>query len=79
MWTIKPLQGKYYGTIVENKRTGDEIVVWLSMGINKCRASDREYEEGWHEDCGYDHVELQHSYEAALKIMKALNENYPST
>jgi hypothetical protein len=79
MWTIRPLQGKYYGTIVENKKTGDQIIVCLSMRINKYRASDREYEEGWNEEWGYDHVELQHSYEAALKIMKALNENYPST
>ena len=73
MWVLKPLEGKYYGTKIVNWETGDEIEVWLTMGMGDYRASDRELENGWDSECGYDHVELQSSYEAAKKIVDALN------
>ncbi len=73
MWILKPLQGKYYGTIVSNTETGDRIEVWLSMQGNY-KPSEREIDNGWVEEYGYDHVEIQSSYEAAKKIVKALND-----
>lgn len=72
MWILGKLQGKYYGTRVINTETGDIIEVWLSMQQDY-KASEREIEAGWTEEHGYDHVELQSSYEAAKKIVDALN------
>lgn len=74
MWVLQPLEGKYYGTQLLNLTTGDIIEVWLSMK-GDYRASDREIENGWDKECGYDHVELQSSYETAKKILKALNDD----
>ena len=78
MWVLAPLKGKYYGTKIFNEETGDVIEVWLSFKTyTQDEVSEREKELGWGEDGEYyyDHVESQYSYEAALKIVKALNEN----
>ena len=71
-WKIKPLKGKYYGTIVENTETGEEINIWLGF-VGDYRASEREIQEGWEAGDGYDHVELQRSYVAAVLICDVLN------
>lgn len=73
IWQIKPLIGKYYGTVVKNTETGEEINIWLNF-IGSYRVSDREIKNGWETGDGYDHVELQRSYEAAVLICDALNK-----
>lgn len=70
-WKLEPLKGKYYGTRVINDWTGELIIVWLDL---EYKVSDRELEKGWQEDQGFDHVESQRSYEAAMIICEALNE-----
>ena len=70
-WKLEPLKGKYYGTKVWNDETDELIEVWLSSVL---KASEREIEDGWEEEHGYDHVESQRSYEAAMIICEALNE-----
>lgn len=74
IWKIKPLDGKYYGTKIENERTGELIEIWLPLGIGGYRASNREIEEGWCPDHGFDHTETQRTYDAAYIICNALNE-----
>jgi hypothetical protein len=68
-WNIEPLTGKYYGTRISND-AGDLIVVWTN---GSCPVSERELEEGWEEEHGYDHVESQKDYEYAIAIRDALN------
>lgn len=75
MWAVLPLEGKYYGTICEDLDTGDRIVVWLELHGNYT-ASKREIEAGWEPDHGYNHVELQASYDAAMCIVRALNYEF---
>ena len=72
-WKLEPLQGKYYGTRIVNDWTDDDIVIWLAFQED-CKVSDRELERGWDAQHGYDHVESQRSYEAAMIICEALNE-----
>lgn len=77
MWMIKPLEGKYYGTKIVNWETDDIIEVWLPFKTyTHDEVSEREKELGWGEDGDFyfDHVESKYSYEAAQKIVKALNE-----
>ena len=71
MWSIRPLKGKYYGTILECSETDDIIEIWLSSDYTP---SERELADGWTPDKGFDHVESQLSYKTALKLLKALNE-----
>lgn len=72
-WYLKPLEGKYYSTDIESE--DGLIQVHGFITDDPYRSSDRELEEGWTEDMGYDHVELQSTYETALKIVKALNDS----
>jgi hypothetical protein len=74
MATILPLTGKYYGTEFELK-DGATINVWVGGGLKNWTVSEREIEQGWNEDCGYDHVESTRDYEIAQIIAKALSEN----
>jgi len=69
-WTIKPLQGKYYGTIVTDGHK--EIKVWTIAYTGK--VSEREIEAGWEEDYGFDHVESDVDYKIACIICDALNK-----
>ena len=71
MWSIKPLEGKYYGTKISNGK--DQITVWTSFSTP---VSSREIEEGWDEDYGYDHVESEKDYRMALVICSALNKEF---
>lgn len=75
-WIIKPLDGKYYGTVVENTETGEELNVWMDF-VGDYTASSREKAKGWGKDGDkyYDHVELQRSYDIAEVICKALNQS----
>ena len=73
-WQIEPLKGKYYGTKIRNIETDELIEVWLNMEYDY-KPSSREIADGWQPDWGYDHVELQRSYEAAKIICAALNES----
>lgn len=72
-WKIEPLTGKYYGTQISNEDTGETVKVWFGF-VGNYKPSEREISQGWHPDMGYDHVELQRSYDAAAIICKALNE-----
>lgn len=72
-WKLEPLKGKYYGTRVINDWTGELIIIWLDLE-DYGKVSIREIEDGWEEEHGYDHVESQRSYEAAMIICEALNE-----
>ena len=68
-WFIKPLCGKYYGTIVtDGKRV---VEVWNGY---TGKVSQREIDEGWTPDYGFDHVESDQDYKMALVICDALNE-----
>lgn len=71
-WYLKPLNGKYYCTEIESEK--GLIQVHGFMVDDSYRPSDRELEDGWVKETGYDHVELQSTYETALKIMEALNK-----
>lgn len=72
-WTIEPIKGKYYGTVVRNIETNELIVVWFPFGKTLV-VSSRELDDGWTEDYGFDHVESERSYKAATIICKALNK-----
>jgi hypothetical protein len=68
-WTIKPLKGKYYGTLVTD---GEEyVVVWTGY---TGKVSEREIEAGWTDDCGFDHIESDRDYKIACVICDALNK-----
>lgn len=71
-WTIEPLKGKYYGTKIRNTKTDELIEVWLGFE-GDYKPSSRELSNGWQPDYGYDHVELERSFEAAKIICEALN------
>lgn len=77
-WSIKPLEGKYYGTIILDSLTGDEIKLWISDHFAKPFASEREIKNGWTPEDGHDHVESVRDYEYAQVIVDALN-NYEYT
>lgn len=67
-WSVLPLKGKYYGTVVDLGR--GKVTVWLPLGEHYA-ASEREIAEGWEPDDGFDHVETQESYEAARLMASA--------
>jgi hypothetical protein len=67
-WFIEPLDGKYYGTRVTN---GDNVIVVWTGYIGK--VSQRELDEGWTEEYGFDHVESDKDYNIACVICEALN------
>lgn len=68
-WYIKPLKGKYYGTVITN---GDQsITVWTGY---TGKVSDRELAAGWTDDYGFDHVESDRDYKIACIIYNALNK-----
>jgi hypothetical protein len=67
-WFIEPLKGKYYGTRVTN---GDAVVeVWTGY---TGKVSQRELDDGWTEEYGFDHVESDKDYNIACVICEALN------
>lgn len=68
-WYVEPLKGKYYGTRVTN---GEQlIVVWTGY---TGKVSEREIEEGWTEEYGFDHVESDRDYKIACVICDALKK-----
>lgn len=68
-WCVEPLNGKYYGTrVTDGKRL---IEVWTGY---TGKVSQRELDEGWTEDYGFDHVESDKDYQIALVICEALNK-----
>jgi hypothetical protein len=68
-WYIKPLNGKYYGTEITD---GDNVIeVWTGY---TGKVSEREIEEGWTDDYGFDHVESDRDYRFACIIRDALNK-----
>ena len=73
-WKVKPLAGKYYGTVVENTDTGAEFRLWLGMETDDYAPSERELANGWDKELGYDHVELQKCYIAACIYADSLNQ-----
>ena len=73
MWEVKPLEGKYYETFIENKRTGEFVKVPSFLIDMHYIASDREKADGWEPTWGYDHTETQRTYEIAQVIARALN------
>jgi hypothetical protein len=68
-WFIEPLEGKYYGTKVRNGR--DLIEVWTGY---TGKVSQRELDDGWTEEYGFDHVESDKDYKLACIICEALNK-----
>lgn len=68
-WFIKPLNGKYYGTDVTDG--SNVITVWTGY---TGKVSEREIEEGWTDDYGFDHVESDRDYKIACVILDALNK-----
>ena len=70
-WYIKPLNGKYYGTEITD---GDNVIeVWTGY---TGKVSEREIEEGWTDDYGFDHVESDRDYKIACVICDALNKEF---
>lgn len=68
-WFIEPLSGKYYGTnVTDGKRV---VQVWNGY---TGEVSQRELDEGWTEECGFDHVESAQDYKMALAICDVLNK-----
>ena len=81
MATIKPLEGKYYGTIVVLTKPGSErsddeheLVIWCPDHYAKPFASSREVQAGWGPSDGHDHVEDVQSFAIANIVAKALTE-----
>jgi hypothetical protein len=68
-WFIEPLKGKYYGTEITNG--SDVIKVWTGY---TGKVSQRELDEGWNEEYGFDHVESDKDYKLACIICEALNK-----
>lgn len=79
-WSVQPLDGKYYGTIIESS-DGEEIKIWHSTGYTP---STRQLAEwgltNWDAPTEEDldmlsdsHWESQYSYDRACKIVAALN------
>lgn len=72
-WSVAPLSGKYYGTVV--CYDGEEVFkIWQPDHFAVPFASDREILEGWTPEDGHDHVEDQQSYRLACKIVEFLNQ-----
>jgi hypothetical protein len=71
-WTVLPLFGKYYGTLVSAKDWN--IKVWARVRSDS-RPSVREVAEGWEPDWGFDHVETEESY-ATAQLIAAAPEMY---
>lgn len=71
-WSVAPLKGKYYGTIVAYD--GEEVFkIWEPDHFAEPFASAREILKGWEPEDGHDHVEDQQSYNLACAIVAALN------
>ena len=68
-WYVESLKGKYYGTRVTNGE--QSIVVWTGY---TGKVSEREIEDGWTEEYGFDHVESDKDYKIACVIRDALNK-----
>jgi hypothetical protein len=72
MWAIRPLIGKYYGTIVcfDHERV---FTIWEPDHFATPFASEREILGGWTPEDGHDHVEDQQSYKLACELVDHLN------
>jgi hypothetical protein len=68
-WCIEPLDGKYYGTKITKGRNC--IEVWTGY---TGKVSQRELDDGWDEEYGFDHVESDRDYKLACIICEALNK-----
>lgn len=69
-WQVAPLDGKYYGTVVQLPN-GATITVWIGDEF-KAPASSREVANDWdHSIDGFDHVEQIEDLQVALLIAKA--------
>ena len=77
MWILEPLKSKYYSTKVIDTKTDAVVDIYIPFrNFTEDEVSEREKEDGWglDDELYYDHVESQASYEAAKKIVKALND-----
>lgn len=72
MAKIAPLNSKFYGTKVETL-DGGLITVW-EMGPHPWKPSQRELENNWEPEYGFDHVETEHCYTIASIICDALTK-----
>lgn len=79
-WVLSPLEGKYYGTKVENTKTGETASFWFGFRTyTEDEVSQREKDEGWNPfEQGYDHVEDRYSLEAAVTFVNAMNAKNPN-
>ena len=73
MAVIKPLKGKYYGTVVE-LNNGESFDIWLSPNPDNYKASEREIAQGWERCDGFDHVETDDTFKVAQICADALTE-----
>lgn len=72
MWSVKPLEGKYYGTIVQYDGC-DVCRFWESNHFARPFGSSREIANGWTEEDGHDHVEDEQSLSLATEFVNHMN------
>lgn len=75
MFYVMPLEGKHYGTLIEDTESDLTLTIWV--GFKKYttdEVSPRELEAGWYYDLGYDHVESVYDIESAQAVCDKLNE-----
>lgn len=78
-WSLKPLQGKYYGTEIEDANGNVVMVIWKNhedyqgnrLTEEQSRPSDRETIDEVYDN----HYESQFAYEYALAIIRTMNGN----
>ena len=72
MWSIAPLSGKYYGTVV--LYNGSQVCkIWESNHFAVPFGSSREIANGWTPEDGHDHVEDEQSLRIAEEFVKHMN------